>query len=224
MQSWGTQSRFGMRDTGLEPSKSGIVGLLCAALGRPRAQPVADLVALRLAARVDREGAMAADFHTAKDVIRSDGSGCANTVISSRYYLADADFLVGLEGEQKLLEQLDAALRRPVWPLYFGRKSFVPGLPIAWPSASEAILDWNLRALMEQTPWPRRNSYEKRPERLRCVSDIPFSDFRSSEPRQDVPVSFEQRTFTIRRVWNGFITFTDPNIKEHADVSKPIDP
>ena len=36
MQSWGTQSRFTIRDTGLEPSKSGIIGLLCAALGKPR--------------------------------------------------------------------------------------------------------------------------------------------------------------------------------------------
>jgi CRISPR-associated Cas5-like protein len=42
MQSWGTQSRFTVRDTGLEPSKSGIVGLLCAALGRPRRELLDD--------------------------------------------------------------------------------------------------------------------------------------------------------------------------------------
>ena len=36
MQSWGTQSRFLHRDTGREPSKSGVIGVLCAALGRPR--------------------------------------------------------------------------------------------------------------------------------------------------------------------------------------------
>ena len=29
MQSWGVQSRFSVRDTGLEPSKSGVIGLLC---------------------------------------------------------------------------------------------------------------------------------------------------------------------------------------------------
>ena len=33
MQSWGTTSRFDQRDTGKEPSKSGIVGLLAAAMG-----------------------------------------------------------------------------------------------------------------------------------------------------------------------------------------------
>ncbi|MEZ4540218.1 MAG: type I-E CRISPR-associated protein Cas5/CasD, partial [Chloroflexota bacterium] len=56
LQAWGTQSNFSVRDTGREPSKSGIVGLLCAALGRPRAEPVADLAGLRMGVRVDREG------------------------------------------------------------------------------------------------------------------------------------------------------------------------
>jgi len=32
MQSWGLSSRFTIRDTSLEPSKSGVLGLLCAAL------------------------------------------------------------------------------------------------------------------------------------------------------------------------------------------------
>ena len=36
MQSWGTTSRFDERDTQLEPSKSGVLGLVCAALGRDR--------------------------------------------------------------------------------------------------------------------------------------------------------------------------------------------
>src|SRR5207248_4205529 len=97
MQSWGTDSRFSHRDTRAEPSKSGVVGLLCAALGRPRSEPVDDLAALKMALRVDREGRLARDFHTALDVIKADGSG-TTTVVSNRYYLADADFLVGLDG------------------------------------------------------------------------------------------------------------------------------
>ena len=71
MQSWGTQSRFSMRDTGLEPSKSGVIGLLCAALGRPREDTaiVRRLTALTMGVRVDREGVMKKDFHTANDVV-----------------------------------------------------------------------------------------------------------------------------------------------------------
>jgi CRISPR system Cascade subunit CasD len=68
LQVWDTQSRFGVRTTGREPSKSGIVGLLCAALGRPRTAPIDDLAALTMAVRVDKEGVILRDFHTAKDI------------------------------------------------------------------------------------------------------------------------------------------------------------
>src|SRR4051794_6138053 len=91
MQSWGTQSRFSVRDTGREPSRSGVVGLLCAALGRPRSAPLDDLAPLKMAVRVDREGRLARDYHTAQNVLRADGSGLQETVLSNRYYLADAD-------------------------------------------------------------------------------------------------------------------------------------
>ena len=65
MQSWGTQSRFSVRDTGLEPSKSGVVGLLCAALGLPRHEEVDHLAALSMGVRVDSEGALKMDYQTA---------------------------------------------------------------------------------------------------------------------------------------------------------------
>ena len=37
MQSWGTDSKFDERRTGREPSKSGVIGLVAAALGIARA-------------------------------------------------------------------------------------------------------------------------------------------------------------------------------------------
>ncbi|MBM4284862.1 MAG: type I-E CRISPR-associated protein Cas5/CasD [Deltaproteobacteria bacterium] len=84
MQSWGIQSRFTIRDTGLEPSKSGVVGLLAAALGRRGHEPVADLAALKMGVRVEREGLLKMDYHTAGGAHRrgdkygvalADGSG-----------------------------------------------------------------------------------------------------------------------------------------------------
>ena len=66
MQSWGTQSRFTNRDTGLEPSRSGVVGLLCAALGRSRDQSLDIFRPLRMAVRVDREGRLMRDYQTAQ--------------------------------------------------------------------------------------------------------------------------------------------------------------
>ena len=102
MQSWGTQSRFLVRDTGLEPSKSGIVGLICAAMGTPRDDrtTIERFARLRIAVRADRPGTMAMDFHTVGGlhsggdgygVIRADATG-VGTVVSRRYYLADAEF------------------------------------------------------------------------------------------------------------------------------------
>lgn len=132
MQSWGTTSRFDERDTQLEPSKSGVLGLVCAALGRDRAEPVADLAALRMGVRVEREGAPMRDYHTATGVvIASSGKpDFDRTVVSPRYYLTDAVFLVGLEGDNGLLASIQRALASPVWPLALGRKSCVPSLPV----------------------------------------------------------------------------------------------
>ena len=73
MQAWGVQSRFGVRDTTREPSKSGVVGLLAAALGRPRYAAIDDLAALRMGVRVDREGTLLRDYHTAQEVYRAKG-------------------------------------------------------------------------------------------------------------------------------------------------------
>src|SRR5262245_31630098 len=114
MQSWGTRSRFDDRDTERFPSKSGVIGLLCAALGRSRTAPVDDLAALRMGARADRPGLLATDFHTALTVAKASGASPA-TVVSRRHYLADAAFLVGLEGDRSVLASLEQALRQPVW-------------------------------------------------------------------------------------------------------------
>ncbi len=193
MQSWGTQSRFTVRDTEREPSKSGVVGLLCAALGRARSEPVSDLVALRMGVRADREGRLERDYHTAQNVLRAAGKGLKRTELSTRYYLADADFVVGLEGkDEAALTDLRDALAAPRWALYLGRKSFVPGRPLA-PSISNRPL----REALEAEPWLARPGREKAPGPLRLVLD---SDDPTPDARCDVPVSCETREFRLRYV------------------------
>ena len=151
MQSWGTTSRFDERDTQLEPSKSGVLGLVCAALGRDRSEPVDDLAALRMGVRAEREGVPMRDYQTATGVlIASSGKpDLERTVVSPRYYLSDAVFLVGLEGDRALLEAVHDALARPVWPLALGRKSFVPSLPVYLP---DALLEQSLETTFQT--WP----------------------------------------------------------------------
>jgi CRISPR system Cascade subunit CasD len=209
MQSWGTQGRFSVRDTGLEPSKSGVIGLLCAALGRARNEPVDDLTQLTMAVRVNREGRLARDYHTAQEVSDDNGGGARDTILSPRYYLADADFLMGLEGERSQLETLDAAVRDPVWPIYLGRKSFVPSRPIAMPRPTDAIQEGELMAVLKRFPWFSRRENERPTTPLRFVQEVPVG---SGEPRQDVPLSFAERRFGVRHVQIGF--FNDiPDIR-----------
>lgn len=217
MQSWGTQSRFRVRDSGREPSKSGVVGLLCAALGRPRDAPVADLAALRMGVRVDREGVMRVDYQTAGGgawlngrygVSRAENAG-EETSVSSRAYLSDASFLVGLEArmpeQEALLAQLDAALRAPVWPLYLGRKGFVPGTPVALPGTGlvSRSLDDALREAEAARP---RQPWDQREAELRLVIETDLND-REAELRPDQPVSFasDRRVFASRAVRVGSV-------------------
>ena len=73
--------------------------MCCAALGRDRSEAIDDLAALLFGVRVDREGRLTRDFHTAKDVIGASGSVTElRTVVSTRWYLADAAFIAGLQG------------------------------------------------------------------------------------------------------------------------------
>ena len=209
MQAWGTQSRFTVRDTDREPSKSGVVGLLAAALGVPRddEQRIAQIAVLRMGVRVDREGQVATDFHTAGGTVpgRKDyGVYKANktspeTVISHRHYLCDADFLVGMEGDDRSwLEELDAALANPSWPLFLGRKSFVPSVPVRI-----GVKDGSLEEVLRTHPWhPRAKNDSPQPLRLLIETTDP-----TEEARYDQPVSFDvhRRRYRLRYIKTDWV-------------------
>lgn len=202
MQSWGVQSNFTHRDTGLEPSKSGVIGLVCAAMGRGRDKPIDDLAALRMGVRVDREGLVKYDYHTANDVLKASGAGTKDTELSYRYYLADAAFLVGLEGRNlDLLRQLDHALRHPHWFLFLGRKAFVPSEPV-WISDSFQP-DQDLETALRHYPRLRskRSPFDDDQARL-MIEDARRGDI----ARPDQPISFAKghRQFTVRRLYADF--------------------
>ena len=195
MQSWGINSRFTERDTGLEPSKSGIIGLICAAMGREREEDVSDLAGLRMGVRVDREGHSSKDYHTVLGVPRADGS-TPGTLVSNRYYLADACFLIALEGDRNLLEQIESSLKNPSWPIYLGRKAFLPSSPIL---LGNGVLDNGIDESIRTTPWLGRD--KDAPEKLRAIIETTASE---GEPKMDVPISYEDRTFAqrfVKTIW-----------------------
>lgn len=193
MQSWGTTSRFDERDTQLEPSKSGVLGLICAALGRDRSEPLDDLASLRMGVRVDREGVPMRDYQTATGVLIATGKpDLKRTVVSPRYYLSDAVFLVGLEGaDTALLEGIQAALRAPVWPLALGRKSFVPSMPVLLPDGLQPM---GLLAALQA--WPALVSWSPGASLRLALEDV-----QEGSVRLDQPVGpFAERRFGPRFV------------------------
>ncbi|MGG2398766.1 type I-E CRISPR-associated protein Cas5/CasD [Pseudomonas sp. SH1-B] len=205
MQSWGTTSRFDERDTQLEPSKSGVLGLVCAALGRDRQEPVEDLAVLRMGVRVDHEGVPMRDYQTATGVLIATGkSDLRRTVVSPRYYLSDAAFLVGLEGaDEALLTRIHAALRAPHWPLALGRKSFAPGMPVWLPDGLSPL---PLEAALAHYPRlaSARRSDSSAP--LRCL----LEDDQEGAIRLDQPVApFAERRFGPRYVKSGVLHVPD---------------
>jgi len=68
LQAWGSDSKFETRKTNREPTKSGVIGLLAAALGlrRDEREALARLAQLRFGVRVEREGQLLVDYHIAK--------------------------------------------------------------------------------------------------------------------------------------------------------------
>jgi len=199
MQSWGTTSRFDQRDTGKEPSKSGVIGLLAAALGIDRENwiDIEPLTRLAMGVRHDRPGVLKRDYQTAQNIISADRSKVHETAVTTRDYLADAMFLVGLEGmDRALLERAHAALQNPVWPLALGRKSYVPSESI-W--IEGGVVDTPLLEALAAWPWittPRR--FEPALERLLVSLE---SQDGSGALRMDQPLSsFAERRFGARYV------------------------
>jgi CRISPR system Cascade subunit CasD len=193
LQSWGVDAKFDRRGTERIPTKSGVIGLIAAALGRRRNESIDDLNALYFGVRVDREGALLRDYHTAKSEKAA--------YVTLRYFLSDAVFLAGLEGDEKILSGIEHALGSPAFPLFLGRRSCPPEGQVSLGIRMGKTL---LGALREE-PWLVSDWAKKReaPQaRLRIVIDAGEEDTTAYFQR-DVPVSFNQthRKFGFRRVY-----------------------
>ena len=229
MQSWGVSSRFSIRETLTEPSKSGVIGLLCASLGWDRAavnhviagqtHTLADLASLRFGVRVVREGVVRRDYHTAQNVLRAKAKlrtpgkptaegDLQQTVLSERYYLSDAYFLVGLESDNEaLLQALDEALAAPFWPLSLGRKAFMPSLPIRYAtnaSGSEKAL------LADQPNLPTNQSIVPvpLPEALLQARDLLLDRQVYMRQSEGFGQFINENTFTKRLIIDGILDET----------------
>ena len=198
LQSWGARSRFVRRETETAPTKSGVIGLIAAAKGIRRTDPLEGLLGLRFGVRIDQPGQLIRDFQTAQRPKRErDGTTSWSSMpLSYRYYISDAVFLAVLEGDRELVEGIDEALRGPEFPLYLGRRSCPPAGPVAL-----GVFENDLEGALATLPW-LASSREQR----RCRGGVVrLATVRDAEPDEvdaelvcDVPVSF------------------DPNRRQHA--------
>lgn len=185
LQAWGIASKFDNRDTAREPSKSGVIGLLAAALGLRREEGVKDLAELLFGVRIDQPGTFLRDYHTARLNEK------VPPFVTNRHYLADAVFLVGLEGEENFLHRLENALQRPFFPLYLGRRSCPPSGRLVL-----GLRQKKLRQALAEEPWQASGWFQRKngsqPVRLTLICDA-----QPDEPgtflRRDLPRSFSQR-------------------------------
>jgi len=188
MQSWGFRSRFDYRDTALEPTRSGVIGLICAAMGISRGEDISSFDAIRMGVRVDGDGRIERDYHTALDVIKANGSG-TDTVVSFRDYLADASFTVGLESSNpELLRDIATALSSPTWILFLGRKAF----PLAVPPIVDPSNPVKPGRLEDHLLSGHSNK--------RVVLETPNGE----RTQHDWPLCFSERRFKPRRITTKF--------------------
>ena len=193
LQAWGADSKFETRKTNREPTKSGVIGLLAAALGlrRDETEPLARLARLHFGVRVEREGQLLVDYHTAKTQDEK------TSYVTYRHYLEDAAFLVGLESEDTaLLQELAEALTHPVFPLYLGRRACPPTLPLCLGLREQGLVE----ALQAE---PVLCPGESRPTRI--VADAAPQE-PGAVPQRDVPLSYDPRHRqygyrSVRELW-----------------------
>ncbi len=201
LQSWGFDSQYNRRNTGLMPTKSAIAGMCCAALGWPRGSDkeqgfLTSFGTVRMTAiaipkhRMKKEFPVRRlqDYHTVQNTKTADGKN-KDCHITYRLYLTDASFGVLIEGASSLLKQIAGALSNPVWGIWLGRKNCIPSAPVF--AGLKDNRDDAMRLLIGEKPiesFTRQEEVEN------------FTEGRDSLP--DAPVSFatERRLFSPRRV------------------------
>lgn len=204
LQSWGERARWSIRDTALEPTKSGIVGLLACALGMSTDDDLRTLSRnIRIGIRCDRACSVLRDYHTVVGgVMSAEGKIKINantkepeTVVSERFYLADASFLIAVQAEPQLVARLSKALQDPTWPFFLGRKSCPPVTPVFNGDGNYPSLESALKAM----PVQLRKPDGSKEIRLRAVLECKPDDENATRRRDEID-SRMRRTFRPRYV------------------------
>lgn len=192
LQSWGSESVYDNRETDYMPTKSGVIGMLAAALGRKRDDSLDDLAKLDFGVRVDQQGVRLKDFQITQM------GGNLNANLSNRVYISDAIFLVGLSSEDiYFLENLEDAFRHPSFMVFLGRRSCPPTQPLVLGIRNNDLYHSLLEEEWLVPDWRRKSLFRFSDKlHLRIVLD----DIQGESIKKDVPISFSpfKREYTYR--------------------------
>jgi CRISPR-associated protein Cas5/CasD subtype I-E len=148
------------------------------------------LNALQMAVRIDRPGIRWWDYHTVGAGLlmrRADGGTKEGAMLTRREYLCDASFLVALQGDPELIQMLRQAVSRPTWPVYLGRKSCPPSMPLVGRNDEPDTGKFtDLRSALCSVPWRSRLADDERPESVTCLLE-----WRTSTSEPDAPADAE---------------------------------
>jgi CRISPR system Cascade subunit CasD len=213
LQSWGEHSAFTDRDTLRFPTRSGITGLLAAAQGIARGEPLDKFGQLSFTVRADRPGILLRDFHTAGGGLprqrtiptasggrRPEGTAI---VVTRRWYLSDAVFTVAISGPGELIEEAADRLRKPHWQPYLGRRSCPPDQPLFL----RLTPGDPVRELCELAPLPARRAGGAGEVDVELISEVPNEDRAAITEVNDIPVAFGRldRRYRTRAVYRSTI-------------------
>ena len=224
MQAWGDESNFEYRRTRREPTKSGVIGMVASAMGRKRSEDLSDLHSFRFGVRADREGEDTSryDFQISRVAKKKNGKYVQlkngeyeieekSTSLTYRYYLYDAAFLVGLEGNDDLVEHAERALQSPAWPLFLGRRSCPPAGQVVL-----GIRDFPLEKALKEEPLFDNAVPQNGTLRFLIENGMEGGFYH----QKDDPVSYNQRKrmFSLRKV-NEFFASVAESSSEHDPLS-----
>jgi len=210
MQAWGHSSRFNRRTSASWPVKSGVIGMLCAALGIERDDEVgiARLADLSMTVyTLQNSGQRLTDYHTVgggydpkthrQNMSNKAGGGSPDTVLTDREYLLDCKFGVILYGKAEVIEQCATAIQNPKWGVWFGRKCCLPAARIF-----EGIFETEEQAKGQLVELAQDLCLELKP--WRTVTEAETFEV-GTDSLMDIPVNFATRTYQTRRIADEFM-------------------
>lgn len=213
LASFGDLAGYERRGTGAWPAKSALVGMLGASLGvrRDDKEALDNLRGLSFAVAVYDEGEIIRDFHTAQAVHQkikrpatraialSEGKkqSAISTVLSMRDYRCGVSYGVSVWGDTMCLPSLAAALNRPVFVPYLGRKS----CPLSAPVNAKVVVVDNPVLSFDHVVLPPWRLDNKTTSISYIASDPHFAlETAIVETRFDVPIDKERWHFNEREV------------------------